>query len=521
MMSEDEDQEIPIGESENYMKANADSSGNPTSNPPSSATKDGLLYRCTQACSLAYHTSSEASLQVQARALNFEVYAADLSPIGCVAVIDQTTQTLMVSYRGTNHTYLSSYLVDLAIALVSEQDDLTKASSLILSDYLGYPASEQKLKQVLSVSQLFLNISSTSASNASGNTKESQSLSARLRNAGVEVLQAFTLRAVLFAHNVIARYFKDSTGTAKSVIVTGHSLGGLYAQITGHYLGLRTYTFNSPGAQAVYSDATLGLHFYCPPCTTPSTADILNFCVGDDAIGKLGKALGDRQILTFAGERDVIVQETLSRESEMLISKCFDAIQQEMTKERTRYEGILQADDFPVSLPKPYLKRQAQTDRPASQQDEEYNQLLTFLHNKLQEIKQSIAAIKKESNIFSLSASALFGVGKLGEAERQEDKLVVQISACKGLQAIDRKYAKIALAFAATPIGGGVSSSPLSSITKVKAMLAVIQDLDAKKFMELNQILERKKRAIVFHEQHSIAACGRLVSEWEREEGHS
>ena len=52
-------------------------------------------------------------------------------------------------------------------------------------------------------------------------------------------------------------YRASTANTGKKVIIVGHSLGGLLAQIVGNETGAETHTFNAPGAREYVDDANI------------------------------------------------------------------------------------------------------------------------------------------------------------------------------------------------------------------------------------------------------------------------
>lgn len=95
-----------------------------------------------------------------------------------------------------------------------------------------------------------------------------------------------TERAIQYAE----RSARDYGGHTPEVTVTGHSLGGTLAQITGHHFGLRGETFNAYGA------ASLGYRI------DKGGDSILNHVMAGDTISAASPHLGQVRVYASAGE---------------------------------------------------------------------------------------------------------------------------------------------------------------------------------------------------------------------------
>lgn len=86
-----------------------------------------------------------------------------------------------------------------------------------------------------------------------------------------------------------AFYTAISNDYGPNITLAGHSLGGSLAQLVGAISGRRTYTFNAPGVQTIYSrleDAQDGV-------TASSFTNINNYNMAFDPASMLGVQLGN------------------------------------------------------------------------------------------------------------------------------------------------------------------------------------------------------------------------------------
>ncbi|MDP3533111.1 MAG: hypothetical protein Q8S31_07485 [Alphaproteobacteria bacterium] len=93
-------------------------------------------------------------------------------------------------------------------------------------------------------------------------------------------LKKNTERSVNFYNDTLKK-LDDAKIKHKSVLVTGHSLGGMMAQIVGHKTGAETHTFNAPGA-------LIKGYFDKPGYTN----NIINHVRSTDLIGNYGAHIG-------------------------------------------------------------------------------------------------------------------------------------------------------------------------------------------------------------------------------------
>lgn len=87
-------------------------------------------------------------------------------------------------------------------------------------------------------------------------------------------------RSINFYHDTLKK-LEQSHVKPKSILVTGHSMGGVMAQMVGHKTGAETHTFNAPGAK------TLGYYD-----TSGHTKNITNHVRSTDSIGNYGAHIG-------------------------------------------------------------------------------------------------------------------------------------------------------------------------------------------------------------------------------------
>lgn len=225
---------------------------------------------CGQLCSLAYKTkSSDEDIERELNSIkpSLKLFRFERAPIGCLAVLDGSGDELYVSYRGTDNN-ISQYLVDGSIGFLGDEPKRMEEFSSAMSSmhYFGEWAGTA------------LNL---------------------LRNyggeeAGEELLQTFTFRAIMFAKRSV------ELSHAANVIITGHSLGGMYAQIVGRALGFEALTFGAPGVGRFYHLATKDIEFYLNSADQQSiTAVQTHISSQGDLIGDFGDHYGDRIIVPY------------------------------------------------------------------------------------------------------------------------------------------------------------------------------------------------------------------------------
>lgn len=223
---------------------------------------------CSQLSSLSYRVeSSDEEIRIKVQEINpaFQVFHFERSPIGSLAVFDTVENRLFVSYRGTDSN-ISQYLIDGAIALLGDEPKR-------MGDFSSAMASLHR----------FGSIAGAAFSLLRSNGGE---------EAGKELLQSFTFRAVMFAKRAI-----ELTETS-NIVITGHSLGGMYAQIVSEALGCDVLTFGAPGAKRFYEIATKEIAFYLSPIPSKEVK-ALHIASVEDLIGTFGYHTGEHLIIPY------------------------------------------------------------------------------------------------------------------------------------------------------------------------------------------------------------------------------
>lgn len=225
---------------------------------------------CGQLCSLAYKTrSTDEDIEKDLVTIksSLKLFRYERAPIGCLAVLDTSGDELYVSYRGTDNN-ISQYLIDGSIGFLGDEpkrmDEFTSAMSSM--HYFGEWAGTA------------LNL---------------------LRNyggeeAGEELLQTFSFRALMFAKRSV------ELSHPTKVIITGHSLGGMYAQIVGRALGFEALTFGAPGVGRFYHLATQDFEFYLNPTDKQTDGAVQTHISSQgDLIGDFGDHGGERIVVPY------------------------------------------------------------------------------------------------------------------------------------------------------------------------------------------------------------------------------
>lgn len=194
----------------------------------------------------------------------------DKSPIGSIAVKREDKHEIYIVFRGTAPITPSSYLVDVAVG-VAQQPESFKTASELTAIYFG---GDEKLIEV-GYRILLPQISSQSPVDPSQTSRE--------------ILSAYVFRAIMFTYQIMS----DVKNKDCKIIVGGHSLGGIYAQVVAKYFNLPLITFASPGVKSIYEKVIEGVDMYCPPATTTRGYIRFNFYCDGDPIPSCGQFLGN------------------------------------------------------------------------------------------------------------------------------------------------------------------------------------------------------------------------------------
>lgn len=253
----------------------------------------------------------------------------DESPIGCLAIrspirsfrykCDEYEQALMIGFRGTNPALNpSSVLVDSAIALGSPARYSASTASDAIGDYTGIFLDPTLINGIL-----------TLISRTIGETGYDP------YRASHEVLQAFVFRAFMFTQHHINKFSDKKT----LVLLTGHSLGGMYAQIIGDAMGIDAVTFNAPGSLALKGPCIKGLEMYpIYKQTKKCLCSVLNLTLGTDAIGRYGEHLGKRRDLSYDAKYDPGYIEEVETAKATIVCNILKEVKEYLTKKFQEYE---------------------------------------------------------------------------------------------------------------------------------------------------------------------------------------
>lgn len=302
--------------------------------PPSSVTKSinslDICYTLSEIASLAYSPISEIKTKAS-KCCDFQLESFEESPIGCVAGKynksinfngENYDGTLVVGFRGTTLESPSSLIVNTAIALGSRHDDSATTGSRLLADYLDISLHPHCLKNLLGL-----------LSDAASSRRF------EISKASYEVLQAFIFRAYMFTQHHVEKVRKNFRGKKFLTLLTGHSLGGVYAQIIGNYMNINTITFNAPGASILYKPCIEGLGMYrSPKKEKVSGFTVMNLILGQDVIGTHGTPLGQRKILRYYPRKDPIYQELLREKKYSIAREALKNMKKSLNEEVEEYE---------------------------------------------------------------------------------------------------------------------------------------------------------------------------------------
>jgi hypothetical protein len=290
--------------------------------------ESGLRRQCAQLCKLSYLDLSAFDLPTIKSVLSGSSWQAVVhdcrSPLGAIAVVsspqilskvDQkpsqatTYRTLAIAFRGTDiEANPSSGVIDLGFACACEsKDDLKK-----------FIKGVRKTTELTTVHSSCLFLAETLPDLLD------------LSPMGEEIVGNAVFSALGFARRSIAEYKKRYTSEMK-VMITGHSLGGIYAQCIGYYLSFPTVTFNAPGARGILDTSmnVLAQLDHDPvPTERMGKSPIENLTLGDDMIGNFGTVVGTRLAIPYNAEEDSKLQENIR----LKCSECDKKIRRELSE---------------------------------------------------------------------------------------------------------------------------------------------------------------------------------------------
>ena len=193
------------------------------------------------------------------------------------------TNNIIVAYRGTDLNNSANLLIDLGIA----------ASILDSSDANSYFVAEH--------AQSWLEKHASGLLHFMNNHKEfvrylpTNAALTLLNYCGYDLETAKKYKRLGIAHAfaAFAQIKKENPGC--TFYITGHSLGGFYAQMVAYHHGLTAYTFNAPGAyqtyRQLYPEWTRALWWI------RSKKLITNYVREHDLVGTFGTHLGQIKII--------------------------------------------------------------------------------------------------------------------------------------------------------------------------------------------------------------------------------
>lgn len=195
---------------------------------------------CARAAHMVYHKDiSPATLKLH-KLSQYDLVCditKEKTGMRVIALKLKETNNIIVSYRGTDSNNKANLLIDLGIAAAELESDQ-------LNSDLVYNHAQQWLKK-------YCNELLGSLTHATKYLPTNLALKA-LGTWGydLETGKSYKARAVNDAFLTFEMIKKEHPGC--SYYLTGHSLGGFYAQLIGYHYGHTAYTFNAPGAYHTY-----------------------------------------------------------------------------------------------------------------------------------------------------------------------------------------------------------------------------------------------------------------------------
>lgn len=193
------------------------------------------------------------------------------------------TNNIIITYRGTDLTNNANLLIDLGIA--ASILDSTDANSYFVAEH-AHAWFEKHASGLLNLMGNNKNLMRYLPTNAALSL---------LNYCGYDIETAKKYKRLGIAHafQAFTQIKKENPGC--TYYITGHSLGGFYAQMVAYHYGLTAYTFNAPGAyqayRQLYPDWSRKLWWI------RSKKLITNYVRKHDLVGTFGTHLGQIKII--------------------------------------------------------------------------------------------------------------------------------------------------------------------------------------------------------------------------------
>ena len=241
---------------------------------------------CARASHVVYHKDTDLNVQLNPHNLENYELLDDITNDECgmrVLVLKlKGTNNVVIAYRGTVKNNKANLLIDLGIAA----DALSNGD---VSDYIYEHAKKWFAKYSSALFKTLSGTGSTFANYAQYIVSYEKALAA-LKKIGIDpyIVKKHKKNGIIHAFKVFQQIKKDHPGY--NYYITGHSLGGFYAQLVGYHYGHTTFTFNAPGAYKTYRK--LHPKWARVLWWTRSKRSIINYVREHDLVGTFGRHLG-------------------------------------------------------------------------------------------------------------------------------------------------------------------------------------------------------------------------------------
>lgn len=195
---------------------------------------------CARLSHVVYHDEPDTQL-TQHGLHNYDLLETiDRSDMGMRACVfrRKKTNNIVVAFRGTQLNNSANLLIDIGIA--ASALECTQANSHFVAQHAKFWF------------QKYCNALLNTISNSTFSYVPTNLALMLLDRWGwnISTAKKYKQKSIETAFEVF-EYIKKNYGSARYYL-TGHSLGGFYAQLIGYHYGHTTYTYNAPGAYQAY-----------------------------------------------------------------------------------------------------------------------------------------------------------------------------------------------------------------------------------------------------------------------------